>query len=38
MDLKELQKEVMEFRDALDWEQHPNSKDLAISISFGGCG
>jgi hypothetical protein len=32
MDLKELEQEAMEFRDALDWEQYPNPKDLAISL------
>jgi hypothetical protein len=38
MDLKELEQEAMEFRDALDWEQYPNPKDLAISMSLGSCG
>jgi hypothetical protein len=38
MDIKELQKEVMEFRDALDREQYPNPKDLAISLSLRGRG
>ena len=32
MDIKELQKEVMEFRDALAWGQYHNPKDLAIAF------
>jgi len=38
MDIKKLQKEVMKFRVALDCEQYPNPKDLAISLSLGACG
>ena len=34
MELKELQKKVIEFRDARDWAQYHNPKDLAISISL----
>ena len=34
MDIKELQKKVIEFRDARDWAQYHNPKDLAISISL----
>jgi hypothetical protein len=32
MDIEELQKKVVEFRDARDWEQYHNPKDLAISL------
>jgi dCTP diphosphatase len=32
MDLKELQKKVIDFRDARDWAQYHNPKDLAISL------
>jgi NTP pyrophosphatase (non-canonical NTP hydrolase) len=32
MDIEELQKKVIEFRDARDWEQYHNPKDLAISL------
>jgi hypothetical protein len=32
MDLKELQKKVIEFRDARDCGQYHNPKDLAISL------
>jgi NTP pyrophosphatase (non-canonical NTP hydrolase) len=32
MDINELQKKVIEFRDARDWEQYHNPKDLAISL------
>jgi dCTP diphosphatase len=32
MDLKKLQKKVIEFRDARDWAQYHNPKDLAISL------
>jgi dCTP diphosphatase len=32
MDLEELQRKVIEFRDARDWEQYHNPKDLAISL------
>ena len=31
-ELKELQKRVLEFRDARDWKQFHNPKDLAISL------
>jgi NTP pyrophosphatase (non-canonical NTP hydrolase) len=34
MDIRELQKKVIEFRDARDWAQYHNPKDLAISISL----
>ena len=34
MELKELQKRVMDFRDKRDWAQYHNPKDLAISISL----
>jgi len=32
MDIRELQKKVIEFRDARDWAQYHNPKDLAISL------
>jgi len=32
MDIEEVQKKVIEFRDARDWEQYHNPKDLAISL------
>jgi NTP pyrophosphatase (non-canonical NTP hydrolase) len=32
MDLDELQKKIIEFRDARDWAQYHNPKDLAISL------
>ena len=32
MDIEDLQKKVIEFRDARDWEQYHNPKDLAISL------
>ena len=32
MDIKELQKRVIEFRDQRDWGQYHNPKDLALSI------
>jgi NTP pyrophosphatase (non-canonical NTP hydrolase) len=32
MNILELQKKVIEFRDARDWEQYHNPKDLAISL------
>jgi hypothetical protein len=35
MDIKELQKEVMELRNARDLEQYPNPKDAATSLSLG---
>lgn len=34
MDIEELQKKVVAFRDARDWEQYHNPKDLAISLSL----
>jgi NTP pyrophosphatase (non-canonical NTP hydrolase) len=34
MDLEELQKKVIEFRDKRDWAQYHNPKDLAISLSL----
>ena len=34
MDIEQLQKEVIEFRDARDWAQYHNPKDLAISLSL----
>jgi NTP pyrophosphatase (non-canonical NTP hydrolase) len=34
MELKELQKKVIEFRDARDWAQYHNPKDLSISLSL----
>ena len=34
MDTEELQKKVIEFRDARDWAQYHNPKDLAISLSL----
>ncbi len=34
MDIKGLQKKVIEFRDKRDWAQYHNPKDLAISISL----
>ncbi len=33
-DLKELKKKVVEFRDARDWKQFHNPKDMAISLSL----
>jgi dCTP diphosphatase len=32
MNIEELQKKVIEFRDARDWAQYHNPKDLAISL------
>ena len=32
MDINELQKKVIEFRDAREWAQYHNPKDLAISL------
>ena len=32
MDIEELQKKVIEFRDAWDWGQYHNPKDLALSF------
>jgi NTP pyrophosphatase (non-canonical NTP hydrolase) len=34
MDIRELQKKVIEFRDARDWAQYHDPKDLAISLSL----
>lgn len=34
MDIKALQKKVIEFRDKRDWAQYHNPKDLAISLSL----
>ena len=34
MDIEELQEKVIEFRDARDWAQYHNPKDLAISLSL----
>jgi dCTP diphosphatase len=34
MDIKELQEKVIEFRDARDWAQYHNPKDLPISLSL----
>ena len=34
MDIRELQKKVIEFRDARDWAQYHNPKDLAISLTL----
>jgi dCTP diphosphatase len=34
MDMEELQKKVIEFRDAREWAQYHNPKDLAISLSL----
>jgi len=34
MDIRELQKKVIEFRDRRDWAQYHNPKDLAISLSL----
>jgi len=34
MDIEELQKKVIEFRDDRDWAQYHNPKDLAISLSL----
>lgn len=31
-DLRELQQKIIEFRDARDWEQFHNPKDVAISL------
>jgi dCTP diphosphatase len=32
MDILELQRKVIEFRDARDWAQYHNPKDLAFSL------
>ena len=34
MDIEVLQKNVIEFRDARDWAQYHNPKDLAVSLSL----
>jgi dCTP diphosphatase len=34
MELEDLQEKVIEFRDARDWAQYHNPKDLAISFSL----
>ena len=34
MEFEDLQKKVIEFRNARDWEQYHNQKDLAISLSL----
>ena len=34
MDIKEALQKVIEFRDARDWGQYHNPKDLAISLSL----
>jgi dCTP diphosphatase len=34
MDIRELEKKVIAFRDARDWGQYHNPKDLAISLSL----
>jgi hypothetical protein len=34
VDIRELQKKIIEFRDARDWAQYHNPKDLAISLSL----
>ena len=34
MDIEDLQKRVIEFRDARDWGQYHNPKDLSISLSL----
>lgn len=33
-DIQELIKEIRDFRDARDWEQFHNSKDLALALSI----
>lgn len=33
MDIKELQKKVIKFRDKRDWEQFHNPKDLAVGLA-----
>jgi hypothetical protein len=38
MDIREVQKKVIEFRDARDWAQYHNPKDLGLSLSFEGEG
>jgi dCTP diphosphatase len=34
MDIEELQKKVIDFRDARDWAQYHNPKDPAISLTL----
>jgi len=34
MDIRELQKKVIDFRDRRDWAKYHNPKDLAISLSL----
>jgi len=34
MNLEELQKTILDFRDARDWKQFHNPKDLATCISI----
>ncbi len=34
MDIKELQKRVIRFRDQRDWAKYHNPKDLAISLAL----
>ena len=34
MDIEDLQKKVIEFRNARDWAQYHNPKDQAISLSL----
>ena len=34
MDIKDLQKKVIQFRDRRDWAKYHNPKDLAISLSL----
>jgi hypothetical protein len=34
VDMEEFQKKVKKFRDARDWAQYRNPKDLAISLSL----
>jgi NTP pyrophosphatase (non-canonical NTP hydrolase) len=34
MEFEELQEKVIEFRDARDWAQYHNPKDLAISLTL----
>jgi NTP pyrophosphatase (non-canonical NTP hydrolase) len=34
MDIRELQKKVIQFCDARDWAQYHNPKDLAISLAL----
>lgn len=36
-DLEELQRKVVEFRDARDWKQFHNPKDLALSLVLEGA-